>query len=281
MCPVRSHRWLFATSKSVPTRSTIGGRGQVRSSKKATSGSRLDAKTRPMSAPPGGFQRRSSYSNHRTPPMLVPSLEGIPITSLSLAELEACATLTRTFESELPLGTSNGHTPLLGQSRSVGIITDGRGISPNNRDYKRAHTRDIRPTVGPTNHAKKSKIPQQLDMLFDHLQRLGPATTCARQEPHGASLGTASSTALMMTSTGTDTIRRSTSMVSRAVDDSNIVARHRPGSAGAGRPRAHQDLDRCRVALAEHLAARKRESELGRSDVSIRYVRCIRTYLPV
>ena len=61
----------------------------------------------------------------------------------------------------------------------------------------------------------------------------------------------------------------------RAVDDAHIAAaRHRQGSggggSGGGRARV-QDLDGCRAALAEHLAARKRENELGRSDVSIRY----------
>lgn len=266
-----------ATTKSAPTwyPGTCFG-GQVRSSKKAMSGSRLDGKTRPMSAPPGGFQGRSSHnSNHRTPAMmLVPSLEGIPTSSISLAELDACATLTRNFEEGgSPLGVSNKHrTVFLRQSSSsAGIIPDrdrrrrrrrpiSSSMSPDNHDddNKLAHTRDhisTVATVGPTtNQAKKSKIPPQLDLLFDRLQRLGPGATCGRLEPHGASLGTASSTALMMTSAGTD---------------SHVLTRHRPASAGGGRPRA-RDLDGCRVALAEHLAARKRENELGRSDVSVR-----------
>lgn len=228
-----------------------------------------------MSAPPGGFQGRSSYnSNHRTPPtMLVPSLEGIPTSSISLAELDACATLTRNFEeSGSPLGASdNHHTVFLGQSSSSAEIISNRhrrrrrrpissSMPPENHDDKNqlAHTRDYTSTavaVGPTSiQPKKSKMPPQLDLLFDRLQRLGPEATCGRQGPHGASPGTASSTALMMTSAGTD---------------SHIAARHRPASADGGGPRA-RDLDGCRVALADHLAARKRENELGRSDVSVR-----------
>ncbi|CAM9528989.1 unnamed protein product, partial [Laminaria digitata] len=67
--------------------------------------------------------------------------------------------------------------------------------------------------------------------------------------------------------------RRSTSRVGRAFDDPHIAARHRPGSAGGGGRLRAQGLHGCRVALAEHLAARKRENELGRSDVSVRFLR--------
>ena len=264
---------------SSPTRQFLFSDMQVRSSKATTSGSRSNGKTRPMSAPAGGggFRCRSSCNHrHRTPPMLIPSLEGIPTSSMSLAELEAYATLPRrsNFNGESSLGASSKRSTLLGKSRSAGVIDGARcprnsssSLLDGNHYYdKKLMTHTRRDIITAGQQEKSSKIPPQVDALFDRLERLGPTSTTYTQpqlEPHGA----ASSATLTRSTMATANSRR-------AVDDAHIAAaRHRQGSggggSGGGRARV-QDLDGCRAALAEHLAARKRENELGRSDVSIR-----------
>eukprot|EP00904_Undaria_pinnatifida_P001189 jgi/Undpi1/11070/HiC_scaffold_30.g13368.m1 len=257
-------------------------RRKVRSSKATTSGSRSNGKTRPMSAPAGGggFRCRSSCNHrHRTPLMLIPSLEGIPTSSMSLAELEAYATLPRrsNFNGESSLGASSKRSTLLGKSRSAGVIDGARcprnsssSLLDGNHYYdKKLMTPTRRDIITAGQQEKSSKIPPQVDALFDRLERLGPTSTTYTQpqlEPHGP----ASSATLTRSTMATANSRR-------AVDDAHIAAaRHRQGSggggSGGGRARV-KDLDGCRAALAEHLAARKRENELGRSDVSIRFLR--------
>lgn len=221
---------------------------------KASSASRVDARQRPISS--SGRDRRHSSRSDSTGSMLVPSLANISTLNVTRAELEAWATLSHTLlDDDKPNITARPR-----QLGSTGTLNKQRPRSSSDATDRLRCTQNA--THGRTRPSTVKK-PRKIDMLFDHLERLGPGTASIhRQREADGSWGALSSSRSKS---------RKTSGPGRAVDDSYIgLNKRRPGSTTKW-PSA-QDLDDCRIDIAEHRAVRKKDNKQGRSDVSIRQV---------
>lgn len=205
-----------------------------------------------MSAPNkyGSRSSRSGSGHILTPNghILTPNLANLSTVNISRAELEAWATLTRAFDDEPSNQPKSTGMPSKPRQNSY---ADGIGRATSARSKEIIHPEGF-----------ITRKPKKIDMTFEHLQRLDRSGKPSQQLHNVDSLRGA-------TSPRQSKSKRSDAF-GRAVDDSCIDLRRSSGFSSP-RPLA-QDLVRHRVALAEGLAAQKRQHEQGRSDVSIRQV---------
>lgn len=238
---------------------------------------------------------RISNTERRSPTAtLVPSLvhardfSYTPEVAVSRAELEAWATLKRNTPNtgNIGGGRSTIHSKCAGNlDRATACHTmwssSGIGSSAIEYDSNRKAGSGGGGVGGGGRHGTTRPRPSSaqlqpskgMDTLFDDLERLGPncrarVATTTQGRSQQSWRAAAAATAAVGSVSGAS---------ARAAGDSDIgySKKRRPASAcRAANSRIvqpmEQDLDGCRRALAEHLAARKRENEHGRSDVSVR-----------
>lgn len=204
-----------------------------------------------MSAP--RTRQRPTGSNN-TGPALVPSLASVSTADICRAELDAMATLNLTFMDEARHSCDTRRKGL-DQSRSTGALGKARqsGWHKNVEREKRA-TRTACGRARPSSAKNSRKIPSP----FDYVGQQEPTTTSTRQRGRSRPRSALAST------------RWRSGESANPGDSYQISMEHCLGPAN--RRQMSADLDGYRMFLAEHTAARKRETERASSDVSIRYV---------
>lgn len=224
------------------------------------------SRRRPPGAPSGtglGSPARARRENN-TGPILIPSLDDVSIASITRAELEAWATLTRSCSKN----DKTGRNPRSSFSK-WSPKTLGRAV-PATRSSSAAHL------VGGTRSAEQpgyngksavhrgrarpssAKVARRADALFDELERFGPAdTTTSADRPAVAGLG-------------------------RTVHASRAGAKKRPASAGAiSFLLVSREINACRAALADNPSSCRKQSEQHRSsEVSVRHVEHVVVAIP-
>lgn len=183
-------------------------------------------------------------------PIRIPNFDDNSLASVSRAELEAWATLTRSRSNNDKLSRNQRLSFLKRAPRTLDRAT--ATVSSSSATRLRSGQKpgyNVKPI---RTRPSSAKVARTVDTPFDELECFGPPDATSADRPDVARLV-------------------------RAVHASRPDSKKRPASAGAVRSLlVSQEKNTCRATLAENISSRPRQSEQHRSsDVSIRHVKPI------